>query len=463
MKKSFPHRSRPLLLLAALLNVCTAQAAEIVQTTLKNGLKVIVQEDHRAPVVVSQVWYRAGSLDEVNGKTGVAHVLEHMMFKGTKSVPAGQFSRQVAAAGGKENAFTSKDYTCYFQQLEKSKLPLSFKLEADRMAHLQITDAEFAKEIEVVKEERRWRTEDKPQSRVNEQFDSSVYRAHPYGRPVVGFMNDLDNMTAADAREWYNTWYTPNNVTVVVVGDVQAQAVFKLAEETFGKLAAKPLPARKPQVEPAQLGERRAIVKAPAKLPTFVMGFQAPAMKNGAGYSEQDWEPYALEVLSSVLSGNGSSRLNQKLVREQAIALDIDSGYDGTNRGQSSVFEIAASPSEGVALEDLQKAIWAVVDEVKNKGVTAAELHRVKAAVIAADVYKRDSMFYQAMQIGQLETMGYPLSLLEKNAARVEAVTSEQVQAVAKKYLLPDQLTLVTLDPQPMDPNAKPAGRPHQH
>lgn len=462
MKKSFPSRHR-LLMLAALLSACSAQAAEVVQTTLKNGLKVIVQEDHRAPVVVSQVWYRAGSLDEVNGKTGVAHVLEHMMFKGTKSVPAGQFSRQVAAAGGKENAFTSKDYTCYFQQLEKSKLPLSFRLEADRMANLQITDAEFAKEIEVVKEERRWRTEDKPQSRVNEQFEASSYRAHPYGRPVVGFMNDLDNMTAQDAREWYNTWYTPNNVTVVVVGDVKAKEVFKLAQDTFGKLKAKPLPARKPQVEPAQLGERRAIVKAPAKLPYFMMGFHAPAMKNGTAYSEQDWEPYALEVLSSILSGNDASRLNQKLVREQAIALDVDSGYDGTNRGQESMFEIAASPSEGVTLETLQKAIWELVEEVKSKGVTAAELHRVKAAVIAADVYKRDSMFYQAMQIGQLETMGYPLSLLEKNAARVQAVTSEQVQAVAKKYLLPDQMTLVTLDPQPIDPDAKPAGRPHQH
>lgn len=451
------------MLSACTLSFSSVQAAEVVQTMLKNGLKVIVQEDHRAPVVVSQVWYRAGSLDEVNGKTGVAHVLEHMMFKGTKSVPAGQFSRQVAAAGGKENAFTSKDYTCYFQQLEKSKLSLSFRLEADRMANLQITDAEFAKEIEVVKEERRWRTEDKPQSRVNEQFEASSYRAHPYGRPVVGFMNDLDNMTAQDAREWYNTWYTPNNVTVVVVGDVKAKEVFKLAQGTFGKLKAKPLPARKPQVEPAQLGERRAIVKAPAKLPYFMMGFHAPAMKNGTAYSEQDWEPYALEVLSSILSGNDAARLNQKLVREQAIALDIDSGYDGTNRGQESMFEIAASPSEGVTLETLQKAIWELVEEVKSKGVTAAELHRVKAAVIAADVYKRDSMFYQAMQIGQLETMGYPLSLLEKNAARVQAVTSEQVQAVAKKYLVPDQMTLVTLDPQPIDPNAKPAGRPHQH
>lgn len=437
--------------------------ADIEQKTLKNGLKVIVQEDHRAPVVVSQVWYRAGSVDEVNGKTGVAHVLEHMMFKGTKAVPAGQFSRQIAAAGGKENAFTSKDYTCYFQQLEKSRLPLSFKLEADRMANLQITDAEFAKEIEVVKEERRWRTEDKPQSRVNEQFESSVYRAHPYGRPVVGFMNDLENMTADDAREWYRTWYAPNNATVVVVGDVKAQEVFALAEKTFGQLKAKPLPVRKPQVEPAQIGERRAIVKAPAKLPYFVMGFHAPALKNAAAYSEQDWEPYALEVLSSILSGNDASRLNQKLVREQAVALEIDTGYDSTNRGQASTFEVAASPSEGVTEAALIKEIWAQIDEIKNHGVTADELHRVKAAVIAADVYKRDSMFYQAMQIGQLETMFYPLSLLQTNAARVQAVTSEQVQAVAKKYLVPDQMTLVSLDPQPVDPNQKPAGRPHQH
>jgi zinc protease len=464
ISNSFVPLSWQALILALFMGGQAQQAlADIEQKTLKNGLKVIVQEDHRAPVVVSQVWYRAGSVDEVNGKTGVAHVLEHMMFKGTKAVPAGQFSRQIAAAGGKENAFTSKDYTCYFQQLEKSRLPLSFKLEADRMANLQITDAEFAKEIEVVKEERRWRTEDKPQSRVNEQFESSVYRAHPYGRPVVGFMNDLENMTADDAREWYRTWYAPNNATVVVVGDVKAQEVFALAEKTFGQLKAKPLPIRKPQVEPAQIGERRAIVKAPAKLPYFVMGFHAPALKNAAAYSEQDWEPYALEVLSSILSGNDASRLNQKLVREQAVALEIDTGYDSTNRGQASTFDVAASPSEGVTEAALIKEIWAQIDEIKNHGVTADELHRVKAAVIAADVYKRDSMFYQAMQIGQLETMFYPLSLLQTNAARVQAVTSEQVQAVAKKYLVPDQMTLVSLDPQPVDPNQKPASRPHQH
>ena len=277
---------------------------------LDNGLKIIVQEDHRAPVVVSQVWYRAGALDEVNGKTGVAHVLEHMMFKGTKLHPPGQFSRLVAAAGGRENAFTGMDYTCYYQQLEKSNLALSFELEADRMENLQITDEEFAKEIKVVMEERRWRTEDKPQSKVNEQFQAAAYIAHPYSRPIVGWMDDLENMTAADAREWYNNWYAPNNATLVVAGDVKAEEVLVLAKKYFGPVKAHVLPVRKPQVEPAQNGERRILVKAPGKFPYIQMGFHTPVLKNVA----DEWEPYALEILAGVLDGNASARLNQQFV-----------------------------------------------------------------------------------------------------------------------------------------------------
>jgi zinc protease len=433
---------------------------------LDNGLKVIVQEDHRAPVVVSQVWYKAGALDEVNGKTGVAHVLEHMMFKGTKKVPAGQFSRMIAAAGGKENAFTGMDYTCYFQQLEKSNLPLSMKLEADRMQNLQITDEEFAKEIKVVMEERRWRTEDKPQSRVNEQFQAMSFRAHPYGRPVVGHMNDLENMTAEDAREWYRNWYAPNNATLIVVGDVNAPEVLKLAKQHFGSIKARPLPARKPQVEPAQIGERRAVVKAPGKLPYMVMGFHAPALINQANQNktnQEDWEPYALEVLAGVLSGNDSARLNQKLVRESSIALEVGAGYDTTSRGQTSMFELVGTPAEGKSVTELEAALWAQIELIKTGGVTQQELNRVKAAVIAADVYQRDSMFYQGMQLGQLETMGYPWQLIKTYPDQLKNVTSEQVQAVAKKYLVKDNMTVVTLDPQPIDPNAKPQGKPHTH
>ena len=452
------------MLLAVFPNLASAQTQEanVKEFKLKNGLKLIVQEDHRSPVVVSQVWYRAGALDEVNGKTGVAHLLEHMMFKGTKKVPAGQFSRLIAAAGGKENAFTGMDYTCYFQQLEKSNLPLSFKLEADRMANLQITDEEFSKEIKVVMEERRWRTEDKPQSRVNEQFQATAYRAHPYARPVVGFMNDLENMTAADAREWYNTWYAPNNATIVVVGDVKAQDVLKLAQANFGQLKPKKLPARKPQTEPAQMGERRVVVKAPGKLPYLAIGFHAPTLADKPT-PEQAWEPYALDVLSGVLSGNDSARLNQKLVRETSLAVDVGAGYDSTSRGREAMFELSGTPSEGKTVQDLEVAMLEQVEKIKTGGVTQQELDRVKAAVIASDVYQRDSMFYQGMQIGQLETMGYDWRLLKEYPEKLKAITSEQIQAVAKKYLVKDNMTVATLDPQPIDPNAKPAGKPHIH
>ena len=447
-------------ILASLCFSSLAMSAEVQEFKLDNGLKIVVQEDHRAPVVVSQVWYRAGALDEVNGKTGVAHVLEHMMFKGTKTVPAGKFSRLIAAAGGKENAFTAQDQTTYYQQLEKSNLPLSIKLEADRMANLNLTDEEFAKEIKVVMEERRWRTEDKPQSKVNEQFNSTIYHVHPYGRPVVGWMNDLENMTAADAREWYNTWYAPNNATLVVVGDVNAQDVLKLAKQYFGPLKPHALPARKPQVEPEQKGERRVIVKAQAKLPYVLMGFHVPSLQD----ADKDVDPYALEILAGVLNGNDSARLNQNLVRQSQIAIDVDAGYDMVQRGRQSIFVLDGTPSEGRSVAELEVAILNEVEKIKTGGVTEEELQRVKAQVIAADVYQRDSMFYQAMQIGNLETAGFSWRILKDYPAKLQAVTAEQVQLVAKKYFNKDNLTVATLDPQPIDPNDNtPKGKPHVH
>ncbi len=447
-----------LIVILAMPSIVFAEVS-IQEFKLNNGLKLIVQEDHRSPVVVSQVWYRAGSIDEVNGKTGVAHVLEHMMFKGTKRVPAGQFSRKVAAAGGKENAFTSADYTCYFQQLEKSHLALAFKLEADRMVNLNLTKKEFDKEIKVVMEERRWRTDDKPQSMVNEAFQGAVYRAHPYSRPVVGFMNDLENMTYEDAREWYRNWYAPNNATIVVVGDVKSKEVYQLAQQYFGKLKPKVLPARKPQVEPAQLGERRVVVKAPAKQSYLLMGYHVPSLKD----ADNDWEPYALEVLAGVLSGNPAARLNQTLVRDSQLAVDVSAGYDILTRGQSSLFELDGTPSEGKTVAELESALLQQIEKVKEFGVTVEELDRVKAGVIAADVYQRDSMFYQGMQIGTVETIGFSWKILDEYPKKLRAVTPEQVQLVAKKYLLKDNLTIATLDPQPMDPNAKPQGKPHVH
>lgn len=452
-------RIKSLLILILAMPVSVFATSSIQEFKLDNGLKLVVQEDHRSPVVVSQVWYRAGSIDEVNGKTGVAHVLEHMMFKGTKKVPAGQFSRIIAAAGGKENAFTSADYTCYFQQLEKSKLPLSFELEADRMSNLQLSKEEFDKEIKVVMEERRWRTDDKPQAMVNEAFQGTVYRAHPYSRPVVGFMNDLENMTYEDAREWYNNWYAPNNAMLVVVGDVKADEVYKLAQQYFGKLTPKVLPARKPQVEPPQIGERRLIVKAPAKQPYILMGYHVPALND----PDKDWEPYALEVLAGVLSGNPAARLNQSLVRDTQLAVDVSAGYDLMSRGRLSLFELDGTPSEGKTVGEVESALVQQIEKIKTSGVTTEELDRVKAGAIAADVYQRDSMFYQAMQVGTVETIGFSWKILDGYQAKLRAVTSEQVQAVAKKYLVKDNLTIATLDPQPIDPNAKPQGKPHVH
>lgn len=423
--------------------------AETHEFKLDNGMRIIVQEDHRSPVVVSQVWYRAGSIDEVNGKTGVAHVLEHMMFKGTKTIKPGQFSRIIAAAGGRENAFTGRDYTAYYQQLEKSQLPLSIKMEADRMSNLVLTKEEFSKEIQVVMEERRWRTEDQAQSQVYEQFNATVYRAHPYGRPIVGWMNDLENMTDADAREWYRTWYAPNNALLVVVGDVNPQEVFKLAKKHFGPLKTATLPPRKPQAEPEQKGERRIIVKAQAELPYVLMGFRAPALID----TEKDWEPYALELLAGVLDGNASARLNQQLVRESQVAVEVGAGYSMLSRGRQSLFMLEGTPSQGKTAAELETALLEQVDKIKTAGVTAQELQRVKAQVIAAEVYKRDSMFYQAMQIGQLETMGYSWKLLDVYQSRLEAITPQQVQEVARKYLVKDVMTVATLDPQPIEPN----------
>jgi zinc protease len=284
-------------------------------------------------------------------------------------------------------------------------------------------------------------------------------QAHPYSRPVIGWMNDLEHMTVEDARTWYRGWYAPNNATLVVVGDVDPKQVFKLAQKYFGPLKARKLAERKPQAEPEQKGERRVVVKAPAKLPYLIMGYPAPSLRDVQG----DWEPYALEILAGVLDGNASSRLSRNLVRRDRLAVDISAGYDIINRGPA-MFTFDGTPSEGSSVEDLELAIRGEIDNLKDNGVTEEELQRVKAQVIAADVYKRDSMFYQAMEIGQMESTGLSWKALKEYPKRLQAVTAEQVQAVARKYLDDDKLTVATLDPQPIDENApKHKEVPHAH
>lgn len=448
---------RILLFLFAILAAFAAQAS-VYERTLANGLKVVVKEDHRAPVMVQQIWYKAGSMDEPSGVTGVAHVLEHMMFKGTKKVPAGEFSRRIAAAGGRENAFTSYDYTAYFQQLHQSKLALAMQLESDRMQNLQLSGAEFAKEIKVVMEERRWRTDDDAQSLLQEQLLANVYQQHPYRHPVIGWMNDLEALGVQDARRWYRNWYAPNNATLVIAGDVDASKVFALAEKYYGPIPARALPERRNFSEPVQIGIRRLVVKAPAELPQIIMAYHAPVIKD----PQQDWKPYALEILAGVLDGNASARLNQHLVREQQIASSVGAGYDSIARGPG-LFTLEATPSTGKTVESIEAALRAEIAVLVRDGVNEDELRRVKAQVMASEVYKRDSLFYQAMQIGQLESIGLGHRAIPQMLVGLQAVTAEQVQAVAAEFLRDDNLTVAVLDPQPLSgkPKSPPAGGAH--
>jgi zinc protease len=419
---------------------------------LANGLKIVVKEDHRSPVVISQIWYKAGSIDELNGTTGVAHVLEHMMFKGTKNVSSGEFSKKIAAIGGRDNAFTSRDFTGYFQQLHKSELALAMKLEADRMRNLILTKEEFAKEIKVVMEERRLRTDDQPHALVYEKMMSVAYQSHPYRRPIVGWMNDLENMTVDDAQEWYDRWYAPNNAVLVVVGDVDPKKVFSLAQKYYGEIKSRPIASlalRKPQTEVTQAGIKRLQVKAPAKMPYLVMGYHAPVLHD----ANADWEPYALEMLVGVLDGNESARLNKELVRDQQIASSINAEYDATGRGPGMFF-LSGTPSEGRSVVELEAALRNEIERLISAGVTEKELRRVRAQVVSGHVFQLDSMFYQAMQIGQLESVGLSYRDLDTIIKKLQTVTAKQIREVAIKYLIDDSLTVAILDPQPLEQRA---------
>ncbi|CAN5338090.1 pitrilysin family protein [soil metagenome] len=435
--------------LACLPSSAFAEPAQ--EFVLKNGMKIIVKEDHRAPTVAHMIWYKLGSMDELNGTTGVAHALEHMMFKGTKKLKPGEFSQKVAALGGRENAFTSKDYTAYFQQLEKSKLEAVVALEADRMANLVFDKAEFAKEIKVVMEERRWRTEDQALGMVDEALNATAFAAHPYHNPIIGWMDDLQNMTVEDAKDWHERWYAPNNATMVVSGDVNAKQVLALAEKYFGSIPAKKRPISKPQIEPLQKGIKRVTVKAPAENPYVVLGFKVPTLRD----VEKDDEVHALDVLAAVLDGYDNARLNAQLVRTDKIANSVSAGYGSMSRGPV-LFMLDGTPAAGTTTEQLAQRLRAEVDRIAKEGVSEHELQRVKTQLIAAQIYKRDSVFGQAMEIGVMEMAGISHKLIDRLIEKLKAVTAQQVQAVAQKYFGDDGLTIATLVPLPLSEKKEP-------
>ena len=430
----------------------------VTEFSLKNGMKVIVKEDHRAPTVAHMVWYKAGSVDEFNGTTGVAHVLEHMMFKGTKLLKPGEFSKKVAALGGRENAFTNNDYTAYFQQVQSKHLKTVMGLEADRMSNLTLKKEEFDKEIKVVMEERRWRTDDKPQSLLYEALIANTFTAAPNRVPVIGWMGDLEAMNYKDAQRWYETWYAPNNAILIVAGDADPQQVRVWAEQTYGKAKIKPLPERKPQPEPDQKGAKRFSIKAPAENPYLLIGFRVPKLEN----PEKDSDPYALTVLSAVLDGYDNARMDKNLVKSQRVADQAGAGYDMTSRGPA-LFLLDGTPAMGKSVEELEKGLLSQVQLVADKGVSEAELARVKAQLVSSQVYKRDSVFGQAMEIAQYEMVGIDHNNIPLILEKLKAVTAEQVQAVAKKYFNEDTSSTGVLVPLPVTnkPTQRPKGLSH--
>lgn len=436
-----------LALLPALLPLCTAAATPKVQVRiLDNGLKVLVKQDHRAPIVTSQVWYKVGSSYEKAGMTGISHLLEHMMFKGTQKLAPGEFSRTIAENGGDENAFTGRDYTAYFQTMSADRLFISFELEAERMRFLTLPEDEFLKELEVVKEERRLTTEDDPESLAYEQFLATAHEVSPYRNPIIGWASDLNSLTVEDLRSWYRQWYAPNNATLVVVGDVDAEEVFDLAKKHFGNFVAETIIPPRPVRDPAQRGEKRIQVRAPAKEPYLIMGYKATAL----GQSEQDWEPYALEMLASVLDGGPSARLSRELVRGNLVAASAGASYSAFSRLPNMVL-LDGIPAKGRDIHELEQALRNQVTRLQDEPVAEAELELIRTKLIADKVYEQDSVFAQARQIGSLESVGLGWELIDHYVDYLSQVTPEQIQAVARKYLTPDNLTIAFLDPLPIE------------
>lgn len=414
--------------------------------TFENGLKLIVKEDHRAPVLVSQVWYKVGSTYEHDGISGISHALEHMMFKGTEKFPDGEFDRIVSDNGGRHNAFTSQDYTGYYQEFEKSRLEISFELESDRMRGLLLPEEEFKKEIRVVMEERQLRTEDNPQALTYEQFNATAFLNSSLRIPVIGWMNDLENMNIDDLRDWYEQWYAPNNATLVVAGDVNADEVYALAKKYFSSIKPSAIKQPKPRQEIEQNGTRKIIVKAPAELPYFISGYKTPSLLT----AENESDAYALAVLSAVLDGGNSSRFAKKLIRGSAIAANVSTGYSLHSRGDT-LFHFDGTPAQGTTIDQLIGAINIEIDLLKTELVSQKELDRIKAQVVASQVYQRDSISSQASTIGALESIGLDWRVIDKFVDKITAVSAEDIQRVAKKYFVEDTLTIAELDPQPLD------------
>ena len=458
------HRHRFLLMafLPLVLTAVSAQTtAKVEQFTLGNGMTVIVKPDRRAPTAAHMLWVRVGSIDEVDGTSGVAHVLEHMLFKGTATTKPGEFSRRVAALGGRDNAFTNRDATGFHQQIPSNKLEEVMRLEADRFANNQWVDDEFKREIEVVKEERRSRTEESPRALMFEEATALTFTASPYRRPIVGWMSDLDAMTPQDAREFYKRWYVPSNAAVVITGDVDVAEVKRLAEKYYGAIAARPVPTRKPRDEPIQMGARRMDFKGVASQAYVSLSFKVPKLE-AADFADDKAgrDPLALTVLAAVLDGYSGARLARALEQDSPTGVgriaDSADAYNGLLGRGPQLFVLGGVPAPGKTPEQVAAGLRQQVALIAQAGVSDAELNRVKVQWVASETYKLDGVFNQARELGSNWVNGLPLDADARLIAKLRSITGAEVQAVAAKYFGDDQMTAATLVPQPIDPNRKP-------
>jgi len=444
-------------LFIALTLLCAASltfANTVHEYTLKNGLKLFVKKDTRAPIVVSEVWYKVGSGYEYGGITGISHALEHMMFRGTTTYGPEVFKQVVAENGGQENAFTYFDYTAYYQVFSNDKLPISFKFESDRMHNLLLKPKDFAREIQVVMEERRMRIDDNPEALTYERFMAAAHVSNAYHHLTIGWMNDLQNMKDKDLRKWYESWYAPNNAVVVVVGNVDPDKVYQLAKKYFSKINSKKLPTLKPRKEIQPLGEREVVVHAPAKLAYLIMGYNVPSLKT----AKESWKSYALAVATGILDGGKSARIPTDIVRGKQIATSADVDYSMYRR-LNTLFVLDGNPAPDHTVKELKTAYLAEIKKLQDSLVSEAELNRIKTQVIAANVYKNDSMTYQANEIGSLEAVGLSWRDADDYVKNIKAVTPKQIQMVAREFLTPKRLTVARLDPTAISshaPTAKP-------
>ncbi|MBC7953929.1 MAG: insulinase family protein [Rhodospirillaceae bacterium] len=395
-------------------------------------MQVVVVENHRAPIVSHMVWYKVGAADEPPGKSGIAHLLEHLMFKGTPSMPPGEFSKIVARMGGRDNAFTSSDYTAYFQNIAADRLEQVMKLEADRMRNLTLDDQNVATERAVVLEERRSRTDNNPQALLTERMEAALYLNHPYRRPVIGWGAEIATLNREDALAYYKRWYAPNNAILVVAGDVDPQAVHKLAETYYGPLKSEDIPPRIRADEPPQVAQRVITLEDPrVQQPAWNRFYLAPS------YTADDKSSaYALQVLSEILGGGATSRLYKSLVVEQGVASGAAAWYDPSALN-TSTFGLGATPRPGISIPKLEAAMDKEVQTVLTKGITAAEVDRAKSRLKANVAYARDSLHTGARVLGEALTTGQSVEDVEAWPQRIAAITPEQVNAVAKAVLEP--------------------------